>query len=1394
MPQNRCRYSLVRKLSKQSRLVAACERQAAVVEGLERRTLLSGLSFATAVPVTSGGQPAAVQVADVNGDGRADVIAFNYNDTVSIFLTKQKGGSKPAITFADGLDSNEFSQKSFAVADLGNGKPDLIASEFNSNTVEVLMGNGDGTFSAPVPIVVAGNTVGVQGVAVADINNDGKPDLLTLNGDGSVGTLLGNGNGTFQSPAETSVFPSNAPKSFAVTDVNNDGNLDVIAFSEDGDQVMALLGNGDGSFMPAQAVAGIPSNAKNLTVANFNGDADLAFFDADGTVQVMLGNSTRAFASPTLLYTSSPDGGLVAGDFNADGIADILVSNSSGQALVILGNGDGTFQSPVQSGFSIPSHSNGIFARDVNGDGKPDLVAIYDNSSTIGVSVNETAGNAAPVINTSRDAIFTAGVAGSFLIEAAGTPAPAISVTGALPAGLSFKDNGNGTATISGTPGPASGKVYLIQLKASTTGLPAAMQTLTLTVDESPTITSINTATFTVGAASSFMVTTTGFPLSSFVESGDTLPAGITFTDNGDGTATFSGTPATGTGGTYALKLIAKNTFRPNASQVFTLIVNVPPAITSGDNATFTVGAPGSFSLAATGLPAPAFSLSGSATLPAGLTLSNLGSGAATISGTPAAGTGGVYLIPLLAKNGAQPKAQQMLTLTINEAPAIVSASSATFGTGIANTFTVRATGFPAAAIIEKGTLPDGVILVDNGDGAATLSGMPDVGAVGTYSIVYIAKNSVGSNARQTYTLTVEVPPAFTSPSSVSYLAGSKVSFAITTNGTLSIFESGPLPTGLGFVDKHTGNATILGTIGVQNSGNFVLMLTITDGRLTAHQALTLTVNQTPSITSAAMTAFTVGQNGSFTVASSTFPEVQFVESGTQSLPMGVTFVDNGNDTATLSGTPALGTGGVYHFSIVAKNGFKPNTKQDFTLTVNTPPTITSADTATFTAGAAGTFTISTTGSPLPTISETAALPAGMHFKNNGNGTATISGTPGPDSGGVYHIPLIAASVALPTAMQTLTLTVDQAPTIISDNGTAFTVGSAGSFTVRADGFPTPTLVDNDTLPSGITFHDNGDGTAILSGTPAVGTGGIHALTIIAKNTFKPNGNQKFTLTINVPPVITSGDEATFTVGVQGSVSLTSTGMPAAAFSTSTTLPAGLTLINNGDGTATISGTPAAGTGGVVLVDLVAKDDAAKPNARQTLTLTVNQAPAIGGGNAATFATGQSGTFTITTTGFPAPALTETKALPSGVTFVDNHNGTATLSGMPADGSVGIYNLVIHAKNIVSPNANENFTLEIAQPPMFTSANHVTFVVGAQANFQVHASGSPIPSLSISPALPDGIGIFFTDDGNGFGIFGGIPTAGFEGTYILTLKASTAAIPSPLTGTQTFTLTIAAPL
>jgi hypothetical protein len=259
-----------------------------------------------------------------------------------------------------------------------------------------------------------------------------------------------------------------------------------------------------------------------------------------------------------------------------------------------------------------------------------------------------------------------------------------------------------------------------------------------------------------VGAAGSFTVTTGhSYPTApSLSDGGFTLPAGVTFTDNGDGTATLAGTPAAGTGGTYSFTVTASNGVSPDATQTFTLTVDQPPGISSASTAAAVVGSPLHFTVTTTGYPAPSLS-DGGAALPGGVSFVNNGNGTAMLAGTPAPGTAGTYPFTVTAANGIPPDATQTFTLSVYNQLTALAGPFPPGTTGVHYTGQLNAVGgkLPYTWSVSAGTLPPGLAL-----NAATgaVGGTPST--AGTFPVTFQVTDGRGTTATVHVTIRVFRP------------------------------------------------------------------------------------------------------------------------------------------------------------------------------------------------------------------------------------------------------------------------------------------------------------------------------------------------------------------------------------------------------------------------------------------------------------------------------------------------------------------------------------------------------------------------------------------------------------------------------------------------------------
>jgi hypothetical protein len=501
----------------------------------------------------------------------------------------------------------------------------------------VLLGDGNGTFQTAVTYSLTGYAP--LSVAVADVNGDGKPDIVVAiycasigncnpYGPGAVDVLLGNGDGTFQ-PAVAYGSGGYGAQSVAAADVNGDGKLDVIVANLSAcssgcgtnGTVGVLLGNGNGTFQTAVTYNSGGGPGNSMVVADLNGDGKPDLVVANGNVGVLLGNGDGTFQA-AVNYGSGLSGAnsVAVADVNGDGKPDLVAATCGsagcypGAVGVLLGNGDGTFQAAVNYG-SVGYDATSVAVADVNGDGKPDLLAVnYScnttcSNSTVSVLINTSIGpTTTTVVSSLNPSGFGQAVTLTATVKTQGYKG--------MPTGtVTFKDGATtlGTGTLNGsgvttytTSTLAAGQHSITAVySGDANNAVSTSAALTETVQSSTTTTLASSAN---PAASGASVTFTATVAE--VAPGTAIPTGtVTFKDgsttlgtdtlNGSGVTTFS--TSTLTVGSHSITAVyggdANNLTSTSAtlSQTvsptdFTLSINPASAtISSGQTASYTL-------------------------------------------------------------------------------------------------------------------------------------------------------------------------------------------------------------------------------------------------------------------------------------------------------------------------------------------------------------------------------------------------------------------------------------------------------------------------------------------------------------------------------------------------------------------------------------------------------------------------------------------------------------------------------------------------------------------------------------------------------------------------------------------------------------------------------------
>jgi hypothetical protein len=220
------------------------------------------------------------------------------------------------------------------------------------------------------------------------------------------------------------------------------------------------------------------------------------------------------------------------------------------------------------------------------------------------------------------------------------------------------------------------------------------------------------------------------------------------------------------------------------------------------------------------------------------------------------------------------------------------------------------------------------------------------------------------------------------------------------------------------------------------------------------------------------------------------------------------------------------------------------------------------------------------------------------------------------------------------------------------------------------------------------------------------------------------------TFAVDVAPLqITSNPSAVFQVGKAGSFTVTTTSSPTATLQVSGKLPAGITFTDNGDGTATFAGTAPTKVG-TYPVTITAKNGVSK-TVKQIVLLYVGTLPSINSPSDAQFIVGNANTFTVTTTGFPQATITQSGALPDGLSFADNGDGTATITGSASAGSNGSYALTLTASNGLTPVATQKVTLTVLNAAPTATAAVVIGTVNQQLHYGTYTYSAPVAGITV---------------------------------------------------------------
>ncbi|CAF3798250.1 unnamed protein product, partial [Rotaria sordida] len=344
-------------------------------------------SFKNCMAFSTGSYPSSIVVADFNGDKRVDIVVTNYNDnSASLLLGYGNGSFENQKVFAAG-----YRPHGVAVGDFNNDtKLDIVVTGYGHDQVHVLLYDNIGGLGKEI-LFASGDGSRVRCVAVADINNDYRLDIIIANyGTDNVGVIFGYGNSTFGTQMLYTMGLSSRPSSLTIGDFNNDAQLDIAVTNSGTKNIELMLGSENGTFL-RQKSYDIFSDFTPISIAagDFNNDRRfdiVVAYDDTEVVSIFVAYDLGFFKNVATYLTGGGPQSVVVGDFNNDTKLDIVVSNGPANTVsILLGYGNGSFENHVT--FDTGYFPQSIVVDDFNNDTQLDIVVTNRGDDTVSILI-----------------------------------------------------------------------------------------------------------------------------------------------------------------------------------------------------------------------------------------------------------------------------------------------------------------------------------------------------------------------------------------------------------------------------------------------------------------------------------------------------------------------------------------------------------------------------------------------------------------------------------------------------------------------------------------------------------------------------------------------------------------------------------------------------------------------------------------------------------------------------------------------------------------------------------------------------------------------------------------------------------------------------------------------
>ena len=967
-----------------------------------------------------------------------------------------------------------------------------------------------------------------------------------------------------------------------------------------------------------------------------------------------------------------------------------------------------------------------------------------------------------------------------------------------LPLNATYTDNLNGTGSFSFSPNFTQAGVYNVTFIASD-GVLADSEIVAITVNNvnrAPVLAAIGPKSVNEGAVLAFSTSATDPDLTTPTMTAVGLPLNATYTDNLNGTGSFSFSPNFTQAGVYNVTFIASDGVLADSEVVAITVNNVnrAPVLAAIGPRSVNEGAVLSFGTSATDpdLTTPTMTAVG---LPLNATYTDNLNGTGSFSFSPNFTQAGVYNVTFIASDGllADSEVVAITVNNVNQAPVLATIGPRSVPEGSTLSFGTSASD-PDLTIptLTAVGLPLNATYVDNLNGTGTFQLQPDFTQAGLYNVTFIASDGLLADS-EVVAITVtgtNLPPVLAAIGPKSVNEGAILNFRTSATDpdlTTPILTAVGLPPNATYVDHLNGTATFNFTPNFTQAGVINVTFIASDGFLADSEVVAITVNnvnQAPVLATIGPRSVPEGSTLNFGTSASD-PDLTTPTMTAVGLPLNATYVDNLNGTGSFSFSPDYTQAGLYNVTFIASDGLLADSEVvAITVTgTNLPPVLAAIGPKSVNEGAVLNFGTSASDPDLTTPTMTAVgLPPNATYTDNLNGTATFSFAPNFTQAGVINVTFIASDGFLADS-EVVAITVNnvnQAPVLATIGPRSVPEGSTLSFGTSASDpdltIPTLTAVG---LPLNATYVDHLNGTGTFSFSPSFTQAGLYNVTFIASDGVLAD-SEVVVITVtesNLPPVLAAIGPKSVNEGAVLNFS-TSASDPdlTTPIMTAVGLPPNATYVDHLNGTATFNFAPSFAQSGVINVTFIASDGFLADS--EVVAITVieagNQAPVLATIGPRSVNEGANLTFGTSASDpdLTTPAMTAIN-LPVNATYVDNANGTGTFNFNPDFTQAGVFNVTFIASDglladsevvtITVVNTDRAPVLATIGPRSVNAGSNLTFGTSA-----IDPDGT-IPSMT-AVNLP--AHATYIDNVNGTGTFIFVPDLSQSGVYNVTFIAS----------------------